>query len=64
QILEEVVRQVYGEGEARKRSLAWDPYVQKALGLVAKAELLVKDPQRFVTERDAEARMTGAARPQ
>jgi carboxyl-terminal processing protease len=65
QILEEVVRQVYGEGEARKRSLAWDPYVQKGLALVTKAELLVKDPQRFVAERNAELRPAAAvARPQ
>jgi carboxyl-terminal processing protease len=63
QILEEVVRQVYGEGEARKRSLPWDPYVQRALGLVTKAELLVRDPQRFVAEHAAETHAPAAARP-
>lgn len=64
QILEEVVRQVYGEGESRKRNLAWDPYVQKALALVAKAELLVKDPQRYVAERNAELHPATTGRPQ
>ena len=44
QILEEVLRQVFGEGEARRRSMAWDPQVQKALELVAKAELLLQGP--------------------
>ena len=59
QITEEVLRQVFGEGEARRRSLAWDPQVRKALELVPKAELLLKDPQRFIAERTAELR-TGA----
>jgi carboxyl-terminal processing protease len=53
-ILEEIVRQVYGEGEARKRTLAWDPQVQKALALVPKAEELLKEPQRFIVEYEAE----------
>ena len=57
-----MLRQVFGEGEARRRSLAWDPQVQKALGLVSKAELLLKDPQRFIAERTAELRNGAGAR--
>ncbi len=51
EILEEVLQQAFGEGEARRRSLAWDPQVLKALELVPKAEQLLKDPVRFVAER-------------
>ncbi len=51
EILEEVLQQAFGEGEARRRSVAWDPQVQKALELVPKAEQLLKDPVRFVAER-------------
>lgn len=57
QIQEEVLRQVFGEGEARRRTLAWDPQVRKALELVPKAELLLRDPQRFMAEREAETRV-------
>ena len=62
QITEQVLLQVFGEGEARKRSLAWDPQVKKALELVPKSELLLKDPQRFIAERVAESR-TGTSAP-
>ena len=51
EILEEVLQQAFGEGEARRRSLAWDSQVLKALELVPKAEQLLKDPVRFVAER-------------
>jgi carboxyl-terminal processing protease len=51
EILEEVLQQAFGEGEARRRSVAWDPQIQKALELVPKAEQLMKDPVRFVAER-------------
>ena len=51
EILEEVLQQAFGEGEARRRSVAWDPQVQKALELVPKAEQLLNDPVRFVAER-------------
>jgi len=61
QITEQVLLQVFGEGEARKRSLAWDPQVKKALELVPKSELLLKDPQRFIAERVAESRPATAA---
>ncbi|MBI3932381.1 MAG: S41 family peptidase [Acidobacteria bacterium] len=59
-ILEEVVRQVFGEAEARKRTLAWDPQVRKAIELVPKAEVLLTDPQRYIAEREAEQRMASA----
>ena len=58
---EEVLRQVFGEGEARRRSMAWDPQIQKALELVPRAELLLKDPQKFVAEKMAEGRMSDTA---
>jgi carboxyl-terminal processing protease len=62
QIEEEVLRQAFGEGEARKRSLAWDPQIRKALELVPKAELLLRDPQKYVAQREAEQRLA-ATRP-
>ena len=58
EILEEVLQQAFGEGEARRRSMAWDPQVQKALELVPKAEQLLKDPQRFLAERQARVEPT------
>ena len=61
EILEEVLQQVFGEGEARRRSLAWDPQVLKALELVPKAEQLLREPARFVAERQADSGVT--ARP-
>jgi len=54
QILEEILRQVFGEGEARRRTLGTDPQIKKALELVPKAELLLRDPQRFLADRDLE----------
>jgi carboxyl-terminal processing protease len=62
-VLEEVLRQVYGEGEARRRTLAWDPQLQKALALVPKAEELLKEPQRFIAEYEAEEK-AATSRPQ
>jgi len=62
-ILEEVLRQVYGEGEARRRTRAWDPQVLKALALVPKAEELLKEPQRFIAEYEAEEK-AAVSRPQ
>ena len=60
QITEQVLLQVFGEGEARRRSMAWDPQVKKALDLVPKSDLLLKDPQKFIAERVAENRPVGA----
>lgn len=57
QILEEVLRYVFGEGEARRRSMAWDPQVEKALAVVPRAELLLKDPQAYIAAREAEGRV-------
>jgi carboxyl-terminal processing protease len=59
---EEVLRQVFGEGEARRRSLAWDPQVKKALELVPRAELLLHSPAGYVAERERERRVADAAR--
>ena len=53
-IQEEILRQVYGEAEARKRTLAWDPQLQKALELAPRAAQLLADPRQFVAEREAE----------
>ncbi len=60
-IEEEVVRQVFGEGEARRRSIEWDPQVQRALELVPRAELLLGDPDGFVAERERERRLADAS---
>jgi carboxyl-terminal processing protease len=64
QITEQVLVQVFGEAEARRRSMAWDPQVKKALELVPKAELLQKDPQRFIAERVAQSRPAATLTPQ
>jgi carboxyl-terminal processing protease len=56
-VLEEVVRQIFGEGEARKRTLAWDVQLRRATDLAPKAAQLLHDPQRFIAEREAEGRM-------
>ncbi len=61
QIEEEVLRQVIGEGEARRRSLAWDPQVRKALDLVSRAEMLLRDPKAYVAERERDRRLADAA---
>jgi len=60
QIEEEVLRQVFGEGEARKRSLAWDPQVQRALELVPRAEQLLEDPSGYVAARVREGQVAKA----
>jgi hypothetical protein len=51
---------VYGEAEARRRTMAWDPQVQKALELAPRAAQLLKDPQQFVAERAAELKQPAA----
>ena len=56
-ILEEVLRQAFGEGEARKRMLSSDPQVRKALELVPRAELLLHDAPKFIALREAETRI-------
>jgi len=57
QIREEILRQVFGEREARVQTVAWDPQLQKALELVPKSELLIRDPQRFIASRDNPSRL-------
>lgn len=54
---DEIVHQVFGEGEARRRSLATDPQIKKALELAPKAELLLRDAQRFVAEYEGERKV-------
>ena len=56
---EEIVRQVWGEAEARRKSMAWDPQVKKALELVPRAELLLRDPKSFVAERERDRARDG-----
>ncbi len=59
QIDEEILRQVWGEAEARRRSMAWDPQVKKALELVPRAELLLRDPKSFVAQRERDRARDG-----
>jgi carboxyl-terminal processing protease len=63
QITDQVLWQAFGEGEARKRSVAWDPQLRRALELVPKAELLLSDPQRFMAERAVEPKVASATTP-
>jgi hypothetical protein len=60
QITDEVLRQVFGEGEARKRSVASDPQIRRSLELMPKAELLLREPQRFIAEREADSRVASS----
>jgi carboxyl-terminal processing protease len=58
---EEIIRQVFGEGEARRRTAKWDPQVRKALEVVQMSALLLEDPGAFIKEREAELRVASAA---
>jgi carboxyl-terminal processing protease len=58
---EQVVMQVFGEGEARRRTVAWEPQVRRALALVPRAEMLLRDPRTYVAERERERRLADAA---
>jgi carboxyl-terminal processing protease len=60
-IEDEVLKQAIGEGEARRRSVSWDPQIQKALELVPRAETLLRDPKTYVAERARERRVAEAA---
>jgi carboxyl-terminal processing protease len=62
-ILEEVVRQVFGEGEARRRTMGWDPQVKKALEVMPRAEMLLKDPRSYVLAREADRRVADVTAP-
>jgi carboxyl-terminal processing protease len=54
---EQVLMQVFGEGEARRRTVAWEPQVRKALALVPRAKMLLEDPTTYVAERERERRL-------
>jgi carboxyl-terminal processing protease len=56
-IQEETLRQVFGEGEARRKTVSWDPQVRKGLEAIAKAELLLKDPKKYVSQREDETKI-------
>lgn len=56
-IQDETLRQVFGEGEARRKSMSWDPQVRKALEVAQRAELLLKDPKKFISQREAETKI-------
>ena len=58
---EQVLMQVFGEGEARRRSAAWDPQIAKALALVPRAAMLIQDPRTYVAERERDRRLADAA---
>jgi carboxyl-terminal processing protease len=59
---DEIVHQVFGEAEARRRSIATDPQIRKALELAPKAELLLHDPQRFVADYESAKKLAQVAR--
>ena len=50
EILEETMRQVFGEGAARRRLYALDPQLKKAIESIPASRLLLKDPQRYISE--------------
>lgn len=50
EILEETMRQIFGEGAARLRLYAQDPQLKKAIESIPMARLLLKDPQRYISE--------------
>ncbi len=50
EILEETMRQVFGEGEARRRLYALDPQLMKAIESIPLSSMLLKDPQRYISE--------------
>jgi carboxyl-terminal processing protease len=60
-IVEEILRQAFGEAEAKKRTSQWDPQVKKALEVVSKAGVLLKDPHKFIADRQAEGRVASAS---
>jgi len=61
QIEDQVLMQVIGEGEARRRSVSWDPQIRKALELVPRAEVLMRDPKTFVAERARDKQLAESA---
>jgi carboxyl-terminal processing protease len=59
---EQVVMQVFGEGEARRRTAAWEPQIRKALALIPRAKMLLDNPATYVAERERERRVADGAR--
>jgi len=41
--------------------MAWDPQVKKALEVMPRAELLMKDPRSYVLAREADRRVADLA---
>jgi carboxyl-terminal processing protease len=62
-LLEEILRQVFGEGEARRRTLPWDPQIKKALEVIPRAEQLLKDPKAYVAARESERKVAQVGAP-
>ncbi|HXY39234.1 MAG TPA: S41 family peptidase [Vicinamibacteria bacterium] len=60
---EELLRQIWGEGEARRAMMAWDPQVRKALELIPRADQLLRDPRGFVADMQRSGRLADAAPP-
>ena len=58
QITEQVLLQVFGEGEARRRSMAWDP--RQARWTSSQVGPAPEGPQGFIAERVAENRRVAA----
>jgi len=50
QIVEEMLRQVFGEGTARRRTVAWDAQLQAALELMPRARQLLESPAAYIAE--------------
>jgi hypothetical protein len=50
EILEETMRQVFGEGEARRRLYGLDPQLKKAIESIPLSRMLLTDPQRYISE--------------
>jgi carboxyl-terminal processing protease len=61
QITDQVLWQAFGEGEARKRSVSWDPQIRRALELIPRAETLLHDPQRFIAQHDLDGKVVAAS---
>jgi carboxyl-terminal processing protease len=50
EILEETLRQVFGEGPARQRLWASDAQLQRAIAAIPSARILLREPQRYISE--------------
>jgi carboxyl-terminal processing protease len=58
-ILAEVLRQTFGEGEARRRSTLWDPQLRRAIELIPRARALLDEPDAYVARERAEEEARG-----